>query len=189
MFKPAPTKPIVNTLLLDISLILEQAQIKAGDKVADLGCGAAANFIVPLSKKVGKDGVVYAVDIQQSVLENVEKKIKQDRLENVQTVWTDLEIFGATKIEAASLDVALLVNTLFQVKKRTEVLREAVRLLKKEGRLVVVDWEETATPFGPAPEYRVKKMALKTAAPKVGLVLQTEFKPGEHHYGLVFEKA
>ncbi len=189
MFKPTPTKPALSTRLLNVPLILDQAQIKAADKVADLGCGAAANFITPLSRAVGPEGIVYAVDIQQSVLANVEKKAKLEKLANVRIVWSDLEIFGAAKIETASLDAAFLINTLFQIKKRTEALRESARLLKRPGRLVIVDWEETATPLGPAPEYRVKKAALKAAAPKVGLILQSEFKPGEHHYGLVFEKA
>ena len=175
--------------LLDVNYILKKIEIGQNMFVADLGCGSSGHFIFPISQMVGKRGRVYAVDILKTVLESINRRIKQENIENMQTVWTDLEVFKATRIEAGSLDVALLANTLYQSQKRSEILRESARLLKKNGKLVIVEWKNIASHFGPPPEMQVNKEQMKIAAAKLGLVLEEEFDAGIYHYGLVFFKA
>lgn len=176
-------------VLIDPQLIIKKAGISDKMKVADLGCGALGHFVFPTAKVVGKKGKMYAVDILKTILENIQKRAKQDGLDNIiETVWTDLEIFGATKIESSSLDVAMLINTLYQSHKRVEILRESIRMLKKDGKLLVVEWENIATPLGPPAEERVKSESMISAAPKLGLKLEEEFEAGQYHYGLIFTK-
>lgn len=175
--------------LLDANAILSKAQVSERMKVADLGCGSSGHFVFPAAKLVGKrNGVIYAVDILKPALESVSRQAKQENFTNIQTVWSDLEIFGATKIEPSSLDIALLINTLHQSHKRVEILREAIRLAKKDGKIVVVDWKNTATPFGPPVEERVKIKSLEEAGKKLGLKLEEEFDAGQYHFGLIFVK-
>ncbi len=174
--------------LLDVNFILSKAQVEQNTKVADLGCGTTGHFIFPASKLVGKRGQVYAVDILKTALETINRRIKQDNIENMVTIWTDLEIFGATKIESGSLDVGLLINTLYQSKKRAEIIRESVRLLKKGGRLVVVEWKNVASPFGPPPEMQVNKENLMKVAKKLGIEVEDEFEAGKYHFGCLFVK-
>lgn len=174
--------------LVDANLVLSAARVGDKMKVADLGCGSSGHFVFPAAKMVGKNGKVYAVDILKTVLENIKKRVKQENLDNIESVWSNLEIFGATKIEAGSLDVAMLLNTLYQSNKRVEMLREAIRMMKRGGRLVVVEWKNIASPFGPPTEERVKADLLKPGAQKLGLDLSEEFDAGPYHYGLVFIK-
>ena len=84
------------------------------------------------------------MDILRTALETISKRAHAENLANIKTVWSNLEIFGATKIEAGSLDVGLLINTLYQSHKRAEILRESIRLLKKNGKLVIVEWKNIA---------------------------------------------
>lgn len=174
--------------LLDSNLILDKAKIGQGVKVADLGCGISGHFVFPAALRTGKNGKVYAVDILKNVLDNIKRRAKTENLENIETVWSNLEIFGATKIESESLDVALLINTLYQSHKRAEILREAIRMTKKKGLLVIVEWKDIALPFGPSPEERVKTDLLKNVGQKLGLNLEEEFNAGPYHYGLIFVK-
>jgi len=174
--------------LLDVNYILNRAQVGENMKVADLGCGASGHFIYLAANLVGKRGKIYAIDILKTILETINKRIKQENIENIETVWSNLEIFGATKVESGSLDIALLINTLYQSHKRGEILREAVRMLKKGGRLVVVEWKNVALPFGPPIEERVKIDLLKTGAQKLGLKVDDEFDAGQYHYGILFSK-
>jgi ubiquinone/menaquinone biosynthesis C-methylase UbiE len=180
--------PIGGNTLVDANLILTKAQIVEKSKVADLGCGSSGHFVFPAAKIVGKKGLVYAVDILRTALETVSKRARAENYVNVKTVWSNLEIFGATKIEAGSLDVGLLINTLYQSHKRAEILRESVRLLKKNGRLMIVEWKNIAVPFGPPAEERVKKELMDLEAKKLGLKPEEEFEAGQYHYGLIYVK-
>ena len=86
------------------------------------------HFSFPFARAVGRKGTGHAVDISRTVLENVNKRMYQENIENVKTVWSDLEVYNATKISSNSLDLALLINTLYLSTKRMEIIREAVRL-------------------------------------------------------------
>lgn len=174
--------------LIKADAIMRHARIGDGNIVADLGCGATGYFVFMAARLVGKRGKVYAVDIQKTILETVARRVKVEQLSNIEIVWSNLEIFNATKIEPASLDVGLLINTLYQSRKRAEIMRESIRLIKKDGRLVVVEWENTSLPFGPPAAERVNEQNLTAAAPKLGLALTEEFTAGPCHYGLVFSK-
>jgi len=179
---------IGGSALIDAKLILEKAQISDKMKVAELGSGASGHFVFPAAKLVGKQGVIYAVDILKTVLETINRRARAENYTNVKTIWSNLEIFGATKIETGSLDAALLINILYQSHKRAEILREAIRMVKKGGRIIIVEWKNIATPFGPSAEEKVKKDLLELAAKKLGLQLEDEFEAGQFHYGVIFAK-
>jgi len=175
-------------ILLNPYFILEQINLGAGMKIADLGCGTAGHFVIPAAKIVGGKGKIFAVDLLKSVLEAVKSRAKLEGVANIESVWSNLEIYGATKIESESLDFSLLANTLWQVKKREEVFREAVRLIKKGGKIVVIEWGLGEAPLGPPPERRVSKDGVRELANKYGLTESKEFKAGPYHYGLIFVK-
>jgi ubiquinone/menaquinone biosynthesis C-methylase UbiE len=174
--------------LLDPEIILTKAQVGSGMKIAELGCGANGYFVFPVAQKVGKAGRVYAVDILKTVLESLSRRIKQENTPNVIPVWSNLEIYNATKIEAGSLDIIFLINTLHLSNKRKEIMREAIRMLKKDGRMLIVEWGNIALPFGPPLEERVNAELLKYGAQKLGLKLEEEFTASQFHYGLIFTK-
>jgi ubiquinone/menaquinone biosynthesis C-methylase UbiE len=175
-------------ILLDVDLVLSKMKLKDKMTVADFGCGTTGFFVFPVAKSVGKNGKVYAVDILKIALENIKKKARHENLLSVQVVWSDLEIFGATEIEAGSVDVGLLINTLYLSSRKNEILRETTRTLKKGARIIVIDWKDVAIPFGPQPEERIDKDALIEMSKKNSLSLEEEFSAGEYHFGLIFTK-
>lgn len=168
--------------------VFAKVGLKQGMNVACLGCGNQGYFILPAAQMIGKDGLAYAVDVQTSVLDSVRHLASIQMLGNLQTVRANLEMVGSTRIPAGSLDVAFLINVLFQNKKHAEIIKEASRLMNKGGRLVVVDWKKIGVPFGPPVDIRVAPEQVIEYATKIGLrlVLQTEF--GQYFWGLIFEK-
>ena len=52
---------------------------KRGDVILDYGCGIGFNTI-SAAEIVGKEGIVYALDIHPLAIKSVEKKIKQKGL-------------------------------------------------------------------------------------------------------------
>lgn len=171
--------------LVDPKLIYEKAHIQTGMHVADFGCGRTGHFVFPTAIKVGMEGAVFAVDIQQDVLENVQKRADMEALVNVHTVWSNLEMVGKTAIPEGSLDVVFVVNTLTQSDNRHAVLEEAKRLLKSKGRIVIVDWRKKGLSFSPADERFVDFADLINWGRMHGMALQEEFNVGEYMYGVV----
>jgi ubiquinone/menaquinone biosynthesis C-methylase UbiE len=181
-------KLITSDKMFDINLILHKIALREGEIVAELGCGNFGHFVFPISKIVGKSGAVYAVDVIPTVLDEIKKKAHHENAANVKTIWSNLEIFKGTDIESNSLDAALLVNVLHQSEKKAEIIREAARMLKRGGKLLIVDFKGGSLLFGPNAEKRLKAEALRQASPKLGLIIIEEFEAGQQHLGFLLKK-
>jgi ubiquinone/menaquinone biosynthesis C-methylase UbiE len=167
---------------------LHKIALKEGDVVAELGCGSFGFFVFPVSKIIGKKGYLYAVDIIPTVLEEIKKKAYTENSTNIKTIWSNLEVFRGTKIESNSLDAALLINTLHQSDKKAEIIREATRMLKRGGKLLIVDFKSGSLLFGPDADKRIKADALRQASPKLGLTIIEEFQASDQHLGFLLKK-
>ena len=173
--------------LLDAhELLINQLGISYGSKVADLGCGTTGYFAFQAAQAAGDTGLVYVVDILKLILKNIDNRAKMLGFDNIKTIWSNLENYGATEINDGSMDYAFLINVLFQNKKPETILREAARLLRKGGKILVVDWKMVnflwADKIKILPE-RVRELALGA-----GLKEIKEINAGKFHYGLIFEK-
>lgn len=164
--------------------VLLNLEIKKGMEIADFGCGAGY-FTILLAKLVGKEGTVYAVDVVESALDSVRGKAKFSCLFNIETIRGNLEKMKGSGLKDACCDMVVLANVLFQSPDKPAILKEARRVLKKSGKIVVIEWREDA-PFGPEVRYRIGKEALKQMVKEAGFVLEKEFPAGSSHYGLVF---
>lgn len=174
--------------LIDAPSLLKKIGIKEKMYVADLGCGRRGYFSLQAAKLTGDQGLVYAVDIVKSALENVRSIANLFGISNIKTIWADLEVYQSTKIASNSIDLVILNNVLFQIKKEELAIKESVRILKNEGKILVTDWEKTKAPFGPPVENRSDPEKIKQYCLNQGLSLEDEFKAGPCHYGLVFIK-
>ncbi len=175
--------------LIDSQFILkEKLGITYGSIVGDFGCGGAGYFVFAASKLVGPDGLVYAVDVLRSVLGHIESRKALEHIQNIKTVWSNLEIFGGTPINNSSCDYAVLANILFQNTKRQEIFRETSRMLKPGGKLAVIDWNEGRLFIGPQQKEKVSVSEASTLAAAVGLQERERFPAGKWHYGILFEK-
>lgn len=166
--------------------ILNEIGIQPGMVVADFGSGAGY-FAILAAKMVGEKGKVYALDVQKSALESIRSKAKMEGIFNIETVWCNLEIPGGSKLSDDFADLVLLVNILFQSQKQIDIIKEAKRVLKSKGRLVVADWLPDV-PMGPKGGNIPSKENVRKLAGGEGLVFEREFDAGIYHYGLVFTK-
>jgi predicted methyltransferase len=109
--------------------------IKPGAVVGDVGAGNGF-FTSRLSKAVGPDGQVFAVDIGASVLEKLRARVEDERLPNVTVIE------GATddpKLPPAALDAVLIVNAYHEMTEYPAMLARIKAALKPDGRLVIVE--------------------------------------------------
>lgn len=162
--------------------------IKEGMTIGDFGSGAGY-FAILLGKRVGATGKVYALDIQESALDNVRVKAKAAGLENIETIRSNLEVPGSSGLADNSQDMVLLANILFQSEQKKEIIKESVRVLKSGGMLVVIDWKRTAGGFGPPDNLRTDEIAMRSLVLGEGLVFENDIDAGQFHYGLKFKKS
>jgi predicted methyltransferase len=170
-------------------LIMDALQIAEGDSVADYGAGGGW-FTVRLARRVGPNGIVYALDSQQPMLEVIERRVQRENLRNVRTVHgttTDARL-------PKKLDAVLIMGSYHEMNEPTKpeiivsLLGQVARALEPQGRLGVIDFVAGAGGPGPAPEERVKPEEVIAAASSAGLKLLAHEPIPPFIYLLVFGK-
>ena len=61
---------------------LKEIGIKKGMKVLDFGCGKG-HYVIPLSKVVGKEGVVLGIDKDKETLRELSEIIEEKNFSNI----------------------------------------------------------------------------------------------------------
>lgn len=166
--------------------IIKQLDIKKNMVIADFGCGAGY-FAIPLAKLVGGQGEVYALDILDTALESVQSRAKLEGLFNIETKFCNLETKNGSGLKDNSVDMVLLANILFQSSKKSDIIKEAERILKKSGKLVIIDWKPNQ-PMGPPENLVVSLDSVKKTAKDLGIKFKREFPVDKYHWGVIFIK-
>ncbi len=172
---------------IDPRAIIDTLEVAAGMQVGDFGCGTGY-FTFPLAEKVGQSGKIYALDILKEKLEAIESEAKVLGLSNIIAKRANLELVGGSKLDGDSLDLVCLVNMLFQNKNKNLIIEEAARVLKKGGKILVVEWNANDSSFGPESELRISKEEIFVLAQKSGLSVSREIKISDFHFGVILEK-
>lgn len=166
---------------------LEQLGLKDGHIVADLGSGSGF-YSIESAKMVAPSGVVYAIDVQKTLLERLKKEAIRMKVNGIQVIAGDLEIAGGSKLKDKSVDRVIVSNILFQLENKENIAREASRILKDDGLILVVDWSASFGNLGPHNDHVFYKDDCAELFKSIGLVFVREIEAGENHYGLVFRK-
>ncbi len=160
--------------------ILKEIGVEENNVVADFGAGIGF-FVMEIAKIVGSSGKVIAVDIDKNLLDSLKNKSIESGLKNIYGVVADLEIPGSTKIKDNSCDVVLIINVLYLIKKRQEVINEAYRILKKGGKLAVMDWKEKGIHTVIEKEQIISAKDIKKIGEKAGFIYKRVFEAGLSH--------
>lgn len=119
-------------------------EIPAGASVAEVGSGTGY-FTWRLAQAVGPTGKVFAVDIQQKMLDLTSETVKKHGVANVQFV---LGGESDPHLPAAALDLVFIANAYHEFSQPEAIISAVNRALKPDGRLVIVEYSE-AHPFSP----------------------------------------
>lgn len=164
-------------------IVMRLLALATGDVVADLGCGTGY-FTRLLSGIVGAEGLVYAVDVEQAMLDHLMER--EDILfpGNIVTVLADPH---DPKLPEGKLDLIFTGNTWHHLDKRLEYLDRLERALKTYGRLAIVDWREGELPEGPPPGHKVPRDTVVRELQERGWTLTSESVGLPYQYFLIFE--
>ena len=152
--------------------------------VADFGCGYGT-FTIPAAKIVG--GKVYAIDLDPEMIKETERKVREKKLGNVETILRDF-VSNGSGLKDERVDYVMLFNIL-HAKEPEKLLREAYRILRKDGKLGIIHWNyDSTTPRDPPMEIRPKPEQIIDWTKHSGFnhPIKSDLKP--YHYGIVMEK-
>ena len=115
---------------------LKKVGLKSGQTVLDFGC-RVGHYTIPAANVVGNNGIVYAVDKEQQVLNELEQKAVPLNLKNIRTINSSGRV--QIDLENNSIDVVLFYDVLHYhgKKDREKLYAEAYRVLKQNGLLSV----------------------------------------------------
>jgi ubiquinone/menaquinone biosynthesis C-methylase UbiE len=118
----------------------------AGAAVADVGAGSG--FMVELfARDVGPTGKVYAVDINPTMLELVERRAREDGVANIVTVLADED---HTRLPPNSVDIVFICDTYHHFAFPEATMRSVWEALRPGGQLIVVEFHRIP---GRSPEW------------------------------------
>ena len=172
---------------LDPTRAIREAKIRDFMKVADFGAGSGF-FTRAAARAVGVGGVVYAIDIHRDMLDRLSNIAPLENLSNIEYVQGDLETPHGSALPDGTLDAVICANFLFQTENHGGVFEEAWRILRKGGRLVVIDWEDSFNNMGPHKDHIVSKVECLKLAQSGGFSLIEEIPAGSFHWGVILKK-
>ena len=126
--------------------------------IADVGAGTGF-FSIPIAKEVGTSGKVIAVDMQQEMLNLLAQKLHNlDSPLNIELIKGEA---SNTTLTEHSVDVVFMANVWHELDDHALVLKEVQRILRPDGRLIILDWRTDVTqPPGPPLHHRIASEAV-----------------------------
>jgi ubiquinone/menaquinone biosynthesis C-methylase UbiE len=118
-------------------LLIEALNFKPGEVVADIGAGSGF-FSWRMARLVGEQGTIYAVEIQQEMLDLLMKNMAKRRVEKI--VKPMLGTVTDPKLPPESCDTMLMVDVYHEFDHPFEMIRNMVAALKPGGRIVFVEF-------------------------------------------------
>jgi ubiquinone/menaquinone biosynthesis C-methylase UbiE len=158
---------------LKIDQVLASLKLKPGDNVADIGAGTGA-FSLPFAKAVAPSGKVYAVDIDQGLLDYIGQKAKKEHIENVQTVKGE---FSDPKLPARDVDLGFFHDVLHHIENRQAYLKALGTYIKPTGRIALIEMnrDDPKTPHRNNPEMLLSKDEVKNWMAAAGFYPTEEY--------------
>lgn len=132
----------------DPDRVIEALALGAGSRVADLGAGGGY-FTFRLSRAVGADGVVYAIDTDPDMVRHIADRATRHRQRNVVTVSVEP---GGPPALPESVDLVLLVDVFHHLDDARAAAAALAGQLRPGGRVAVIEAIPKWSRFGHATE-------------------------------------
>ena len=167
----------------DVSTLIKNMKVRSVDHIADIGAGSGYHAFKLAS--LAKNGLIYAVDIQSEMLNEIELKKKSNKISNIKT------ILGSEKgidLPKHSLDKVLLVDVYHEFSYPFEMIKSIKDALKPNGLLFLIEYrgEDSNVPIKKIHKMTEKQSVLEMNAAGFKLKENIDNLPWQHC--MIFEK-
>lgn len=122
--------------------VMDSIGIEPGMVIAEVGAGRG-RYVVPVARRVGPEGKVYANDIDEDRLEDLESRCERDSIPNVTTILGEIE---DPLLPARTMDLVYMINTYHHLERPVELMENIVPCLKPGGRLAIIEHDPIKVP-------------------------------------------
>ncbi|MGI8669908.1 MAG: class I SAM-dependent methyltransferase, partial [Aridibacter sp.] len=154
--------------------------ISEGKTVADIGAGSGW-FSVIAAKKVGQNGKIYAVDINEDSIKYINERKSKENLANIEAILgTPVD----PKLATDSVDAVLILKTYHEISEPVKLLTNINKSLKKDALVGIIDRN------GNGKDHGINKEIVIEEAKRAGFRLKAtyDFVKDGMDYFLIFEK-
>jgi precorrin-6B methylase 2 len=169
-----------------LTLLVESLKLKPGMAVADIGAGSGVLTLM-MASEVGQTGTVFAVDIQQEMLDRLSDKLNNLDVKNVQLVRGTAK---SPKLEPESVDLAVMVDVYHEFDFPWEMLLELSSAMKPGGRIAFVEYrkEDPEVPIKLVHKMTEKQVRREAERPEFGLTWKETIGILPRQHIVVFER-
>jgi putative heme-binding domain-containing protein len=162
--------------------LIQALQIRPGTTVADIGSGTGY-YTWRLAERVGPKGKVYAVDVQQSMLDLTRTAVVERKLTNVEYV---LATETSPRIPERSADLIFIAYAYHEFADPQATMAAIRRALKPGGRVVVLEYAKESNIAPASPLHKMSFEEIRREIEPLGFAIDQllDFLPVQH--GVVF---
>jgi ubiquinone/menaquinone biosynthesis C-methylase UbiE len=162
--------------------VLKALNIKPGEIIADIGAGSGY-FTFRLSHFVGDKGKVYAVDVSPDMILHINRRIREQKANNVVTVLADPD---DPLLPDQSVNRFFICEVWHHIENQTKYLALMKKMLKPGGEVVMIDFHKKEFPVGPPMNMKIAREDVIKRLESNGYRLTKEHTFLPYQYFLVF---
>ena len=164
--------------------VVKSLDLKPGDVIVDIGAGTGY-FTKRFAKAVSPGGQALGLEIEPSRVEYMKEDAQKLGLDNYKALLIKPD---DPELEPGSVDVVFLCNTFHHLTNRVDYLKRLSRSLKKNGRVVIIDFYKKPLPIGPSSvDHKVSKEVVLEEFRDAGYKLQHDNDLLPYQYYLEFQ--
>jgi tRNA A58 N-methylase Trm61 len=120
---------------LDIDRAMDAAGVTSGMVVGEAGAGDGY-FTLPMARRVGPSGAVYANDISRRALDRLQAEARREQLDNIQIVEGEVD---DPRFPRRDLQLIVIVHAFHDFTQPVEWLRNARKYLRPGAGVAIID--------------------------------------------------
>lgn len=174
--------------LIDPELVFAELTLKPDTVLLDLACGVG-NYALAAAAFIGHSGTIHAFDLWEEGIASLRESARSQGLSQVKAEIADVS--SCLPLPEGTIDVVLMATVLHDLVEEgggEKALREAARVLRPGGRLVVIEFEKIDSHPGPPASVRLSPEEVEALVTPFGFRRERTVQVGNPLYLVTYTR-